>query len=137
MVRSAPCQWRAGVPLFLCWPPRSFSDGHRELRAARLQTLSSSRSTLADGTINLGAPLGEAGTWEGQEALATDPNHYEARNGGSTGCIGLLFSAVLVAADPPYVGRWKVNEDKTDYGLAFTFSRSESGELRLTQGDLS
>ena len=53
------------------------------------------------------------------------------------GCVGLLFSAVLVAADPPYVGRWKVNEDKTDYGLAFTFSRSESGELRLTQGDLS
>jgi len=53
------------------------------------------------------------------------------------GCVGLLFSAVLVAADSPYVGRWKVNEDKTDYGLAFTFSRSESGELRLTQGDLS
>jgi len=34
-----------------------------------------------DGTINLGAPLGETGTWEGQEALATDPNHYEARAG--------------------------------------------------------
>ncbi|MET0212350.1 MAG: hypothetical protein ABW292_05085, partial [Vicinamibacterales bacterium] len=53
------------------------------------------------------------------------------------GCVGLLFSAVLVAADPPYVGRWKVNEDKTETGPAFTFSRSESGEWRLTQGDLS
>ena len=31
-----------------------------------------------DGTINLGAPLGESGKWEGQEPLATDPNHYEA-----------------------------------------------------------
>jgi hypothetical protein len=34
-----------------------------------------------DGTINLGAPPGESGKWEGQEPLATDPNHYEARTG--------------------------------------------------------
>jgi hypothetical protein len=34
-----------------------------------------------DGTINLGAPLGETGKWEGQEPLATDPNHYEAQLG--------------------------------------------------------
>ena len=35
-----------------------------------------------DGTINLGAPIGEpAGTWEGAEPLATDPNNYEARIG--------------------------------------------------------
>jgi hypothetical protein len=34
-----------------------------------------------DGTINLGAPVGEIGKWEGQEPLATDPNHYEARTG--------------------------------------------------------
>jgi hypothetical protein len=53
------------------------------------------------------------------------------------GCLGLLFSAIVVAADPPYAGRWKVNEDKTDYGLAFTFSRTESAELRLTEGDRS
>ena len=32
-----------------------------------------------DGTINLGAPPGETGKWEGAEPLATDPNHYEAR----------------------------------------------------------
>ena len=35
-----------------------------------------------DGTINLGAPLGESGKWEGQEPLATDPNHYENRTPG-------------------------------------------------------
>ena len=34
-----------------------------------------------DGTINLGAPIGEIGKWEGQEPLATDPNHYEAQTG--------------------------------------------------------
>jgi hypothetical protein len=34
-----------------------------------------------DGAINLGAPVGETGKWEGQEPLATDPNHYEARLG--------------------------------------------------------
>ena len=53
------------------------------------------------------------------------------------GCVGLLLSAVLVAADPPYAGRWKVNEDKTDYGPAFNFSPTESGELRLTLGERS
>jgi hypothetical protein len=53
------------------------------------------------------------------------------------GCVGLLFAVALVAADPPYVGRWKVNEDKTDYGPAFTFSRTDSGDLRFTQGDHS
>jgi hypothetical protein len=31
-----------------------------------------------DGTINLGAPIGDTGKWEGQEPLATDPKHYEA-----------------------------------------------------------
>ena len=34
-----------------------------------------------DGTINLGAPPGQTGKWEGQEPLATDPNHYEAQLG--------------------------------------------------------
>jgi hypothetical protein len=50
------------------------------------------------------------------------------------GCIGLLFSTVLVAADPPYAGRWQVNQDKSDYGPAFNFARDESGALRLTEG---
>ena len=54
------------------------------------------------------------------------------------GCLGLLFfSMVLVAADPPYAGRWQVNEDKSDYGPAFNFAREESGALRLTEGDRS
>jgi hypothetical protein len=39
------------------------------------------------------------------------------------GCVGLFCSAVLLAADPPYVGRWKVNEEKSDRGPAFTFAR--------------
>jgi hypothetical protein len=52
-------------------------------------------------------------------------------------CVGLLFSTVLVAADPPYAGRWQVNEDKSDYGPAFNFAREESGALRLTEGDRS
>ena len=53
------------------------------------------------------------------------------------GCIGLLFATVLVAADPPYSGRWQVNEDKSDYGPAFDFAREDSGALRLTEGDRS
>lgn len=53
------------------------------------------------------------------------------------GCIGLLFSTVLLAADPSYVGRWVVNEDKSDYGPAFNFAREDSGTLRLTEGDRS
>jgi hypothetical protein len=52
------------------------------------------------------------------------------------GCVGLSCSAVLVAADPPYVGRWKVNEEKSDRGPAFTFA-TEAGALRLTEGDRS
>ena len=34
-----------------------------------------------DGTINLGAPPGDDGKWEGAEPLATDPNNYEAQLG--------------------------------------------------------
>jgi hypothetical protein len=53
------------------------------------------------------------------------------------GGIGLLFSTILVAADPPYAGRWQVNAERSDYGPAFTFAPGESGTLRLTQGDRS
>jgi hypothetical protein len=52
------------------------------------------------------------------------------------GFIGLFCSAVLVAADPPYLGLWRVNEEKSDRGPAFTFA-TEAGDLRLTQGDRS
>jgi hypothetical protein len=34
-----------------------------------------------DGTINLGAPPGQTGKWEGNEPLVTDPNNYENRLG--------------------------------------------------------
>jgi hypothetical protein len=61
--------------VFLLMVTASFAQGDSR-RSAR------SAPRWPDGTINLGAPLGETGTWEGQEALATDPNHYEARNGG-------------------------------------------------------
>lgn len=52
------------------------------------------------------------------------------------GCVGLVCSAMVVAADPPYVGRWKVNEEKSDRGTAFTFT-IEAEALRMTQGDRS
>ena len=52
------------------------------------------------------------------------------------GCVGLLWSAVLVAVDPPYVGRWRVNEERSDRGPAFSFV-TEAGALRLTEGDRS
>ena len=35
----------------------------------------------ADGTVNLGAPPGGKGTWEGEEPLITDPDNYENRLG--------------------------------------------------------
>jgi hypothetical protein len=59
------------------------------------------------------------------------------RLSGFTGCVALLLTAVLLAADPPYAGRWQVNEDKSDYGPAFNFAREESGALRLTEGNRS
>jgi hypothetical protein len=52
------------------------------------------------------------------------------------GCVGLLCSAILIAADPPYVGRWKVSEEKSDRGPAFTFA-TDAGALRLTEGGRS
>jgi hypothetical protein len=56
---------------------------------------------------------------------------------GFVGFVALLFTSVLVAASPPYIGRWQVNEDKSDYGPAFNFTREQSGALRLTEGDRS
>lgn len=35
----------------------------------------------SDGTINLGAPPGRTGKWEGNEPLVTDPDNYENRLG--------------------------------------------------------
>lgn len=50
------------------------------------------------------------------------------------GCLGVFASAALVAADPPYVGRWLVNKDKTDLGIAMTFEPTDVGGLRLLEG---
>ena len=50
------------------------------------------------------------------------------------GILGLLFSCALIAADPVYVGRWKVNEEKTDLGIAMTFEATDSGDLRSIEG---
>jgi hypothetical protein len=65
------------------------------------------------------------------------PRSTSAKFSRFVGCVGLLFSTVLIAADPLYVGRWKVNDNKSDYGPAFNFAREESGALRLTEGDRS
>jgi hypothetical protein len=50
------------------------------------------------------------------------------------GGLTLLFSCALLAADPAYVGRWKVNEAKSDRGIALTFEPTDSGDLRLLEG---
>src|SRR5262245_15513102 len=47
---------------------------------------------------------------------------------------GCLLSCALLAADPAYVGRWKVNEAKSDRGIALTFVPADSGDLRLLEG---
>jgi hypothetical protein len=50
------------------------------------------------------------------------------------GCAGLLFSCALLAADPAYVGTWKVNDAKTDLGIAMTFEPADAGDLRMFEG---
>jgi len=50
--------------------------------------------------------------------------------------IALLLACSLIAADPPYVGRWKANEERTNPGSAFAFTGTGAGDLRFTQGDV-
>ncbi|HEV8395949.1 MAG TPA: hypothetical protein VGQ37_16830 [Vicinamibacterales bacterium] len=50
------------------------------------------------------------------------------------GCVGILFSCALIAADPAYVGQWRVNEEKSDRGIAMTFEATDSSDLRLIEG---
>jgi hypothetical protein len=52
-----------------------------QARPARTQRPSSPAPRWPDGTINLGAPPGQSGKWEGGEPLVTDPNNYETRLG--------------------------------------------------------
>src|SRR5690349_4073340 len=53
-----------------------------------------------------------------------------------TAYITVLMAITVSAADLPYVGRWKVNEEKSDFGSTLSFSRNPAGELRFTQGDI-
>ena len=50
-------------------------------RQARAAKPSAPAPRWPDGTINLGAPLGQNGKWEGNEPLVTDPDNYENRLG--------------------------------------------------------
>lgn len=50
------------------------------------------------------------------------------------GSVGLLLSCGLLAADPPYVGAWKVNDAKTDLGIAMRFEPTDAGDLRQLEG---
>src|SRR6188472_1158886 len=52
----------------------------------------------------------------------------------SVGFVALLASVVVGAADPAYVGRWKVNEAKSDRGVAMTFVPADGGDLRMLEG---
>jgi hypothetical protein len=51
------------------------------VRQARPAKPSAPAPRWPDGTINLGAPLGQNGKWEGNEPLVTDPDNYENRLG--------------------------------------------------------
>jgi hypothetical protein len=50
-------------------------------RQARPQPPPAPAPRWPDGTINLGAPPGRTGKWEGNEPLVTDPDNYENRLG--------------------------------------------------------
>lgn len=50
-------------------------------------------------------------------------------------CAGLVFAAgaVVAAADPPYVGKWKMNPAKSNFGeTTITYEALPSGETQAT-----
>jgi hypothetical protein len=49
------------------------------------------------------------------------------------GCIGLLFSALLVAADPPYVGRWQSVKGSSE-PMSLEVAVAEGYDLVVSQG---
>jgi hypothetical protein len=53
--------------------------------------------------------------------------------------VGTCVSATcLIAADLPFVGRWKLNVQKSDFGgLAITIAEPSPGEFRISQADIS
>jgi hypothetical protein len=59
------------------------------------------------------------------------------RTAASTAVVSFLVACSLTAIDPPYIGQWKVNEEKSDFGSVFSFTRTDAGELRFIQGDLA
>ena len=65
------------TPVLLAQAPTSAPQA----RQSRPQKPSSPAPRWPDGTINLGAPPGQSGKWEGGEPLVTDPNNYETRLG--------------------------------------------------------
>ena len=48
-------------------------------------------------------------------------------------CCGLAAAAVVVAADAPYAGKWKLNVAKSDFGdTTITFAQTPSGGMQMT-----
>src|SRR3954453_11162892 len=44
----------------------------------------------------------------------------------------------LTAADSPYIGRWKLNVQKSDFGgLTLTIAEPSPGEYRISQADIT
>ncbi len=47
--------------------------------------------------------------------------------------VSLAAAAVLLAADPPYAGKWKMNPAKSDFGeTTITYEQLPSGEMQAT-----
>jgi hypothetical protein len=48
-------------------------------------------------------------------------------------CCGLAAAAALAAADASYVGKWKMNVAKSDFGdTTITFAQAPSGGMQMT-----
>jgi len=54
----------------------------------------------------------------------------------STVTLSALFVS-LIAADLPFVGRWKLNDQKSDLGGSITIEETSPGEYRLSQADIT
>jgi hypothetical protein len=47
--------------------------------------------------------------------------------------LAVLFAGGLAAADAPYIGKWKVNPAKSDFGeMTVSYEQTPSGELKIT-----
>ena len=47
--------------------------------------------------------------------------------------LAVLFAGGLAAADAPYIGKWKVNPAKSDFGeTTITYAQLPSGEMECT-----